>query len=160
MKALNEKFWSRVNKNGQVPNHAPELGNCWEWVAGKFVTGYGGFYLNKKMLYAHRVSWTNHFGEIPEGVFVCHRCDNRACVNPMHLFLGNQKENMDDMIKKKRARHPVGEFNHSKLTTEKVLEIRRRYSNGETNKSWLGIEFGICRTTIGAIVCRRKWKHI
>ena len=76
---------------------------CWSWRKVPLNTGYATVYAGKKnILTAHRVSWMIHKGEIPKGMQVLHKCDNRICTNPEHLFLGTQKDNVDDMIKKGR----------------------------------------------------------
>lgn len=105
---------------------------CWEWKAGRFERGYGKF--NKRASkygissYAHRASWQIHFGEIPDGMQVCHKCDNPCCVNPEHLFLGSAKDNMEDASHKGRMygwKRPSGE-NHgrAKLSRDQVELIR------------------------------------
>ena len=91
--SMSERFWSRVEKSRY----------CWNWKAHKTPRGYGGICVNGKKQRAHRVAWTLERGEIPDGIFVLHECDNPSCVRPSHLFLGTQKDNMRDMIKKGRG---------------------------------------------------------
>jgi len=90
---MNEYFDSRVivSKSG-----------CWEWQKALNPNGYGKAYFNGKLRQSHRISWILHRGKIPVGLFVLHHCDNPICVNPDHLFLGTQKDNMHDMIAKGR----------------------------------------------------------
>ena len=92
MKTTKERFWEKVDKSG----------DCWKWIA-HLLKGYGRFRLNNKTWSAHRVSWTLHYGEIPEGMCVLHRCDNPGCVNPEHLFLGTRTDNMKDRDQKGRG---------------------------------------------------------
>lgn len=86
------KFW----KNVKITD------SCWEWQRGTNSKGYGAVKIQNKTYSAHRVSWTLFNGDIPEGMFVCHHCDNPKCVNPEHLFIGTQKDNMQDKCKKGR----------------------------------------------------------
>jgi hypothetical protein len=92
---LLERFWSKVNKSD----------GCWTWTGSKTTAGYGLIWNGKDTsapVYVHRLSWELHFGEIPDGLSVCHRCDNPTCVRPDHLFLGTDKDNSDDKITKGR----------------------------------------------------------
>ncbi len=98
--SLEERFWSKVNKTSSPYG-------CWLWIASLSTTGYGQIYRGrgKGMVFAHRVSWLIHFGDIPEGMSVLHNCpggDNPLCVNPAHLWLGTQADNMHDMWAKGR----------------------------------------------------------
>lgn len=92
---------------------------CWEWFGYIHPTGYGQFRYLNKIYKSHRVAFLIYRGEIPKGIFVCHTCDNRKCVNPEHLFLGTQKDNMQDCKKKGRHINVITEGNRSKKVCPK-----------------------------------------
>jgi hypothetical protein len=98
--ALAERFWSKVDQR--------DPDECWEWTAGRTAAGYGYLATTRAAgpIYAHRWSYEQHIGTIPEGRYVCHRCDNPPCVNPAHLFVGTHADNMADMKAKGRVRKP------------------------------------------------------
>lgn len=133
---------------------------CWGW-NGSFVNaGYGQSILNNRTIHASRMSWIIHNGQIPEGLWVLHKCDNPPCTNPQHLFLGNSKDNTQDMIKKGRKYNCKGSDVHfSKLNEEQVKQIRIRLSNGEKAVN-LSKEFGINQAALSAIKHKRTWKHV
>lgn len=111
------RFWSNVEKNGPTPTHCPEIGNCWKW--RNVNNWYGHFSPEKgRRLYAHRVSWELHNGQIRDGLCVLHKCDNPECVRPEHLFLGTHKENAEDKCAK--GRQPKGERHPFRLHPELI----------------------------------------
>jgi len=146
---LEERFWAKVDKRG------PD--ECWEWRGAKR-QGYGAISKGAHgngVLDAHRVSWKLANGSIPAGKFVCHHCDNRSCVNPSHLFLGTQADNMHDMIKKGRSTH--GERHKgAKLTEQDVHEIRQMLSRG-IPVSVIAKKYGVARSTISRISTGETW---
>jgi hypothetical protein len=103
-KRAEHRFWSRVQKSS----------GCWNWTGGLNYWGYGQMAFMGKTMGAYRASWIIHNGPIPNGFFVLHRCDNRRCVNPGHLWLGTQKDNIQDAVRKGRHRRQIEIVTHCK----------------------------------------------
>ena len=150
---VEERFWEKVDKSNNE--------GCWIWLAYKNNKGYGEIGIKHKLYLSHRISWIIHFGSIPKGMCVCHKCDNPGCVNPHHLFLGTQKDNMQDMSKKNRA-NPICGVKHcnAKLSEKQVLEIRKKYSGELGEQMMLSKEYGVSTETISRIVNNKMWKHL
>lgn len=125
---------------------------CWDWQGSLAVAGYGHFNHRNKTFHTHRISWEIHYGPIPEGLSVLHKCDRRSCNNPEHLFLGTQTDNIADMVEKGRS-------SLAKLNTKQVISIRAKAAQGNTHTE-IATEFSVCLRTISDIVRRATWKHI
>jgi hypothetical protein len=131
---------------------------CWLWQRCLNNKGYGTTSINGKRIYAHRKFWELKHGPIPDGQWVLHKCDNPACVNPAHLFLGNRRDNVDDMLQKGRSAR--GERSgKARLTEAEVREIWRRRMAGERAQE-IAYEFGISRQNVSDIFSARSWKHL
>ena len=133
---------------------------CWLWSKVKTGAGYGHFTMKGKTILAHRYSWELRHGPIPKHKVVCHQCDNPACINPDHLFLGSLKDNSRDMVKKKRC-HPRHGVTHPchKLTEDEVRKIRLYHANGIPQKT-LVAQFRVSASVISQVVHRKSWKHL
>lgn len=131
-----ERFWKRVNKKG--PTVRPELGPCWIY-RHKSKAAYNRFTINGEEFYTHRVSWIIASGPIPDGLSVCHKCDNPPCVRPSHLFLGTQSDNMRDCSDKGRLSNPPiheGETHHNAtLTDEQAAKLRAEFKAGANQRA-------------------------
>lgn len=151
-----EKFWTYVDKSAGADA-------CWPWTGAKNNGGYGVVRHNSKHVGAHRRAWVFANGcELTTEQFVCHRCDNPPCVNPAHLFIGTNAENVADMWAKGRGRYPDlrGEdHGMARLTEQDVRDIRARLAAGDA-PSALASEFGVHAAHIRNIGYRRFWKHL
>lgn len=144
-----DRFLSKIQIN-------PEPG-CWDWVGNKHRKGYGFMKIDKVNRMAHRISFELFRGKIPAGLLVCHSCDNPSCVNPHHLFIGTNTDNMNDMIAKGRQGKLRGSAHgRAKLTESDVLSIR---SAGIARRA-LAERYGVSKASIDDICSGRSWKHL
>jgi hypothetical protein len=155
--ALKARFWANVLLRGPS--------ECWMWTAARFAggLGYGQFRAGKRKVRAHRAAYELTHGPIPDGICVCHACDNPACVNPSHLFLGTSAENTADRTRKGRSARigrslPRESNPAAKLTMAKVREIREAYQRG-IRRSVLSERYGVSKSQIRHIVTGRSWRE-
>jgi len=133
-----QRFWNKVDKR------SPD--DCWIWTGSLGNKGYGRIRVKNRTRRAHRISWMlAHKTKIPKNKMICHTCDNRACVNPAHLYLGDNTTNMRDK---------------SSLTPREVKQIRHLYKLGGYTYADLGWKFGVALPTIGDICRHSTWKEI
>jgi hypothetical protein len=142
-KPVKERFLKHVEVGGED--------ECWNWTGAKNQVGYGEIGVDGKSVGAHRLSYEIFVDKIPGGLYVLHKCDNPACVNPSHLFLGTHQDNMDDMCDKGRIARV--------LTIEKAREIKRLLAEGNTAKRAIARQFGVNHGLINDIAKGKKWKR-
>ncbi len=135
-----------------------ESTGCWVWQGTRLAGGYGSVSVRGRTVLAHRLSFELSVGQIPTGMFVCHKCDNPACVNPAHLFLGTPADNVRDAVAKGRMAHGSAHL-RSKLTEEQVADILRRCAAGERQMD-LAAEYGVGRAAVNRIVLGYTWRHV
>lgn len=155
MRPLEERFWEAVCRG--------DPDECWEWL-GAYVSaaGYGRLSLGAPRYgqgYAHRVAWELANGPIPDGLWVLHKCDNRICCNPSHLFLGTQQDNLADMVSKRRHQHG-DRHTWSKLNSGAVALIRSLYAAGGCTQKDLAELFRVTRSCVGHIMQGNSWKLV
>jgi hypothetical protein len=142
-----------------ISKNSKKTGKCMEWTGAISSTGYGIFQFKNKIYSSRRAAYEVKNGKIPKGLFVCHRCGNKKCVNPKHLYAGTAKDNSNDEIEfgliKKGEKHP----NH-KLTNENIRNIRELYSKPIYGYGLLAKKFNVSRCTIARIIKKKSWKHI
>lgn len=155
---LSERFWSKVDVRGDD--------ECWHWKAAprRKDQGYGAFWMDGRHHPSSKVAWLLTNGDVPDGMEVCHQCDNPPCCNPKHLFLGTRQENNDDKVSK--SRHAYGARNgNARLTPEQVQFIRshkppgvKRLANGITGA--LAEQFGVTKQYISEILGNKSWRKL
>lgn len=146
-----DRFWQAVDQSlGQGPD-----GNCWEWKKGRLAQGYGRLSIGDGEVRAHRYAYELAFGPPPEGMMVCHHCDNPPCCNPNHLFLGTAQDNSDDKVVKRR--HIFGASHHkSKLSDDDVRAIRA----DPRMQIEIAPDYGVTQGLIGMIKRGEIWTHL
>lgn len=136
--------------------------SCWNWVGATDGGGYGIFIKKGgERSKAHRYIWERIYGNIPKRMCICHHCDNPSCVNPKHLFLGTQKDNVQDKMNKGRFIKMKGRKNgRSIMTKDKVIELRKLYKSGNYTYMQLVKRFGISQTQVARIVKKESWSWV
>ena len=160
-----ETFWNRVDVRG------PD--DCWEWLGSCNSSGYGSLAWHGKVVQAHRVAyWLTYGGDRPATKFrqdgwakrhrrfVLHRCDNRPCCNPRHLFLGSMSTNLKDAYTKRRKTQPRSSHVNAKLSDNDVREIRMKYSAGDVRQADLATEYGVTQRAISLVVRNESYKDV
>lgn len=146
------RFWSKAD--------VKDKDSCWIWKGSKNRGGYGTFWFRGRLHIASRVSWMIAYGDIPDGMLVCHRCDIPLCVNPDHLWLGTDMDNTIDKLSKRRQTNRRGaDHGMAKLSEDEVLQIRELMKHGASGKK-LAKEYGVSDTLIYYIHHRKLWKSI
>lgn len=137
----NANFWKKTDRSG----------DCWIWTGARNLRGYGVHSIARRQHLAHRLSYQFSKGPIPSGMGVLHQCDTPACINPAHLFLGDQAANMADCAAKERTT--------STINAQIVRSIVRARLNGESTYR-IAANHGIDQTTVSLIITGKHWKHL
>ena len=162
---IEERFWSKTETSTEhFYNGTP----CIDWVGGGHGGGYGSFRFNGIPRLAHRVSYQLNNGTIPQGLCVLHHCDRRCCVNPDHLFIGTNKDNVDDRVTKGRSSRPFGSSNGRAVLTEDIVLIIKQFLHRHPLRTgraggqcfFLARWFGVSRAAISKINTGKRWAHL
>lgn len=158
-----------INLQKRLLKSSSRVGQCLEWNGRRTYNGYGVLTIRKEGkkngkkigTNAHRASYLAWIGPIKRGLLVLHKCDNRCCIEPSHLFLGTHADNMNDMKLKMRQYRPEGELHgQSKFSDSDILKIREEYATGSISQAKLAKKYAMSLTSAHNIVTRKSWKHI
>ena len=149
------EFWKNVNKQGPS---GLWVGPCWEWTAGLTTDGYGQCWFENRNRRAHIVAWLLTVGPVPDGLEVCHRCDNPKCVRPSHLFLGTHLQNGQDAATKMRM--AWGEHHHAAKLTEDHVRAIRKINFAQYTSNEVAARYGVTRQTVNKIRFNLTWRHL
>lgn len=151
------RLFKKINKEGPVPTHCPHLGKCWVSSHSARTSGHTTIRSSNnsdgRLMYTHRAMWIVVHGMIPESLFVLHKCDNPCCVNPDHLFLGTQADNLADMTAKGRDNRK----GNAKLDKEEAAKIRWLYERTNLSQREIAERFDITQPTVSAVICKHRW---
>ena len=148
-KTFVDRFWQKVKKGG--------VDDCWIWKPSAKNGGYGSILTPIGIVKAHRLSYVIHYGIFDWSLHVLHVCDNPACVNPKHLFIGTAKDNMQDKIRKGRANYPAGEKHSRALLTETQIRLIRQDRRSQKE---IASAYGISQPHVSLIKSRKIWAHV
>lgn len=150
IKPIEEGFWPLVSK---------QASGCWEWIGRLDQHGYGEFFHDGRSWKAHRLAWVLRHGSIKKGMCACHKCDNRKCVNPDHIFIGTNVDNLKDMHRKGRG--GWGERNgNAKFTAEEVRGMILEHREKGTSCTELAERRGVDPSTVSLILLGKSWRRV
>jgi predicted XRE-type DNA-binding protein len=164
MRIKKDQWWKSplvTNKLNSVWGYIDkrEQNECWEWTKS-LSSGYGRMRVGGRKMLAHRIVYELMNGSIPKHTLILHKCDNRKCCNPDHLFIGSHQDNMDDKMNKHRCNSPFGEeHGRSKLKKDDISEIKRLYLETNVSQRKLSTIFGVTQANIWYIINNKSWRN-
>ncbi|RPI85131.1 MAG: hypothetical protein EHM34_00045 [Nitrosopumilales archaeon] len=160
LRSINRENYDQDMKNKLLSRIDIKDNGCWEWKGAKHRQGYGNIGYKRKVCLAHRISWKLFRGDLRDDILVLHKCDNPPCINPDHLFLGSDRDNVLDSISKGRFYRAKGKDHYfSRFSNEQIKEIRKLSESGITYDKIAKL-FDSHKATICHIVKRKSWKHL